>query len=37
MFNPITELITPIGTPNKVAKAESEIHPLIVESKIRKC
>ena len=37
MFNPITELITPIGTPNKEAKGETEKHPLIVESKIRKC
>ena len=37
MFNPITELIIPIGTPNKEAKGETEIHPLIVESKIRKC
>ena len=31
MFNPITELITPIGIPIKDAKAEMEAHPLIIE------
>ena len=33
----IAELIIPIGIPIKEAKAETEIHPVIVEAKIRKC
>ena len=37
IFNPIAELVIPIGIPIKEAKAESEIHPVIVEAKIRKC
>ena len=36
-FNPIAELLIPIGTTRKEAKAEIEIHPVIVEAKIRKC
>ena len=31
IFNPIAELVTPIGTPTKEAKAEMETHPLTVE------
>ena len=37
IFNPIAELLIPIGIQNKEAKAEIEIHPIIVEAKIRKC
>ena len=37
IFNPIAELVIPIGIPIKEAKAEIEIHPVIVEAKIRKC
>ena len=37
IFNPIAELVIPIGTPNKEEKAEIAIHPEIVEAKIRKC
>ena len=39
IFNPITELVIPIGIPNQEAKAKIEIHPhsVIVEAKIRKC
>ena len=37
IFNPIVELIIPTGIPIKEAKAEIEIHPVIVEAKIRKC
>ena len=37
IFNPIAELIFPIGIPSNKAKAEIEIHPVIVEAKIRKC
>ena len=37
IFNPIAELVIPIGIPNKEAKAEAQIHPLIGEAKIRKC
>ena len=37
IFNPITELVIPIGILGKVAKAEVEIHPVIAEAKIRKC
>ena len=36
IFNPIAELIIPIGIPSKEAKAEIEIHPVIVGTKIRK-
>ena len=31
IFNPIAELVTPVGVPIKEAKAETEIHPVIVE------
>ena len=37
IFNPIEELVIPTGIPRKEAKAEIEIHPVIVEAKIRKC
>ena len=37
IFNPIAELVIPIGIPAKEAKAEIEIHQVIVEPKIRKC
>ena len=37
IFNPIAELLIPIGTTSKEAKAEIEIHPVIAEAKIRKC
>ena len=36
-FNPIAELVISIGTPIKEAKAEIEIHPVIVEAKLREC
>ena len=36
-FNPIAELAIHMGIPSKVAKAEIEMHPVIVEAKIRKC
>ena len=36
IFNPIPELVIPIGILNKKSKAEIEIHPVIVETKIRK-
>ena len=37
IFYPIAKLLIPIGIPSKEAKAEIEIHPVIVEGKIRKC
>ena len=37
MFNPIAELLIPLGIPSKEAKAEIEIDPVTVETKIRKC
>ena len=37
IFNPIAELVIPIGAPNKEEKAEIAIHPETVEAKIRKC
>ena len=33
IFNPIAELVSPIGIPGKEAKAEIEIHSVIVEAK----
>ena len=36
-FNPIAEVIIPIGISSKEAKAEIEIHPVTVVVKIRKC
>ena len=37
VFDPIAELVVPIGIPSKEAKAEVEIHPVNVEAKLRKC
>ena len=37
IFNPIEELVIPIGIPTKEAKAEMETHPVIVQAKTRKC
>ena len=37
IFNPIAEIVIPIGIPIKETKVEIEIHPVIAESKIRKC
>ena len=36
IFNPIAELIIPIGIPTKETKSEMEIHPGLVKSKIKK-
>ena len=36
-FNPIAELVIPIGIPSKEAKTEIEIHPVTAEATIRKC
>ena len=36
-LNPITELVISIRIPMKEVKAEIEIHPVIVEAKIRRC
>ena len=36
IFNPIAELVIPIGMSSKEAKAEIEIHPVTAEAKIRK-
>ena len=35
IFNPIAELVIPINIPSNEAKAEIEIHPAIVEAKIK--
>ena len=37
IFNPIAELLIPVGILTKEAKAEMETEPVIVEDKIRKC
>ena len=37
IFNPFAELVIPIGMPSQDAKAEIEISPVIIETKIRKC
>ena len=37
IFNPIAELVIPIGIPSKETKIEIHIHPVIAEAKIRKC
>ena len=37
IVNPITELVIPVGVPSREAKAEIEIHPVIVEAKTRMC
>ena len=34
IFNPIAELVIPIGIPIKGAKTEIEIHPVNVEAKL---
>ena len=34
VFNPIAELVFPIGIPSKEIKADIEIHPAIAEAKI---
>ena len=36
IFNPIAELVIPVEIPSKEAKAEIQIHPVIVEAKMRK-
>ena len=36
IFNPIVELVIPIGIPTKEEKAEMETHPVILEAKIRR-
>ena len=36
IFNPIAELVIPLGIPIREAKAEIEIHLVNVEAKIRK-
>ena len=37
IFSPVVELVIPMGVPSKEAKAEIEIHLVIVEAKKRKC
>ena len=37
IFNPIVELIIPIGIPFKDEKAEKKTHTVIVKAKISKC
>ena len=37
IFNPIAELVIPIGIPTKDQKAGMETHLVIVGAKIRKC
>ena len=37
IFNAFAELTIPIGIPTKEAKAEMDIHPLTVETKINNC
>ena len=37
IFNPIAELVIPIEIRTKEAKADMEIHPVIVDPTIRKC
>ena len=36
VFNPVVELVFPIGIPSKEAKAEIKIYPVIAEAKLRK-
>ena len=36
-FNYIADLIIPMRIPIKVAQPENELHPVILEAKIRKC
>ena len=35
VFNPITELVTPIGNPTKEAKPDIKTHSVIAKAKIR--
>ena len=35
MFNPIAELVIPIGIPSKEAKAENKIHPVTAEENVQ--
>ena len=37
IFNPVAQLVIPMGIPTKESKAKMEIHPVNVEAKIRKC
>ena len=37
LFNPIAQLIIPIGIPTKEAKAGMETHPLLAEIAMNKC
>ena len=37
IFHPIEELVISIGIPTREAKTETEIHPVTVEAKERKC
>ena len=37
ILNPIVELVNPIGTVTKEAKAEIELHSVTLEPKIREC
>ena len=37
IFDPIAELVIPIGISGKEAKAEIEVHPGIIEARIKKC
>ena len=36
-FNPIAELVIPIGIPSKEPKAEIDVHAVIAEAKIKRC
>ena len=37
IFNPVAELVIPIGIPTKETKTEIETPPVISENKIKKC
>ena len=37
IFNPVAELVIPIGIPSKEAKAEIKMHPVTLETKIKEC
>ena len=37
IFNPLAELVIPIGMLTKETKEELETHPVIAEPKMRKC
>ena len=36
-FDPIAELVIPIGMPSEETRAEIEIHPVTAKAKIRMC